>query len=466
MPLQKLYLIGFSSDLSMLILSRQRGVKSGGYMVAVDDRLWRTLDEIARLEGEAAAADAGIETDADAEAPAASVAKVLPASSAPTPEPVAEALDRHVPTEFANEGTGSRSRLTPKQIQSELRAGRSVLEVARMAGTEIAWIERFQGPILAEREGIIEAVKSGVLSRPKLGRSGLNVDEAIAANLQERRGPVSTRGKNEGWSVARVDGAWEVSFRYSIKGEARDARFSFDVDARAVKALNAVANQIGWRAEQPLTLEAEAPPEPAPTSGPAGAARANQAVARRPAEPEADPARPGRPNLWGSAIARGGSAAAAQGRTTSQGRMPGQPDPLRGGSRPYADKTIGEMTSRAKAEANQWGRPDRLGAGRGAEPAGKSGRGRQDRPERQRTSLQGAGPSDDRPSFARGSQPPPKPRRFLSSGDEEEFKAAVARTRATRTGGQRSDPEFDEGRQEPAPRPPSRKRLPDDWLLE
>ncbi|MGH2718582.1 MAG: septation protein SepH, partial [Actinomycetota bacterium] len=250
MPLQKLYLIGFSSDLSMLILSRQRGVKSGGYMVAVDDRLWRTLDEIARLEGEAAEAE---------EAPDPEASPAAAAAPAPAPAPEPGVVER--PAEFATSGT--RSRLTPKDIQRELRAGRSVLEVARMAGTEIAWIERFQGPILAEREGIIEAVKSGVLSRPKLGRSGLTVDEAIAANLQERRSPVSTRGKNEGWSVARVDGAWEVSYRYSVKGEARDARFNFDVDSRTVKALNAVAAQIGWRAEQPVTLEAEVPPEPA-----------------------------------------------------------------------------------------------------------------------------------------------------------------------------------------------------------
>ncbi|HLI56655.1 MAG TPA: septation protein SepH [Actinomycetota bacterium] len=465
MALQKLYLIGFSSDLSMLILSRQRGVKSGGYMVAVDDRLWRTLDEIARLEGEAA----------DASAPAdAEPASATPAAAAP--EPAAEARPAAVGTELSAEGGATRSRLTPKQIQSELRAGRSVLEVARMAGTEIAWIERFQGPILAEREGIIEAVKSGVLSRPKLGRAGMSVDEAIAANLQERRGPISTHGKNEGWSVARVDGAWEVSFRYSVKGEARDARFSFDADSRTVKALNAVAAQVGWRAEPPAVIEAEVPPESGPNPGAASVARAGQTARGRPGgEPEGDPARPARPSLWGSAVARGGSAAAGQGRgapgrAPGQGRVPGQPDPRRGGIRAtMGDRTIGELSGGRVplSEAQSpWARPERSPAGgRGADPGRQGGRGggRPD-PDRQRVSPQGAGPSDDRVSFARGSQNP-KPRRLLSNADEEEFRAAVARTRATRTGG-RGDPQPEERRPEPPPRPPAKKRLPDDWLLE
>ncbi|MGH2719289.1 MAG: hypothetical protein ACRDJU_12015, partial [Actinomycetota bacterium] len=196
------------------------------------------------------------------------------------------------------------------------------------------------------------------------------------------------------------------------------------------------------------------PPEPAPA--PAVTRRASQRAAKRP-EPEPEPGRPGRPNLWGSAIARGGSAGqAAQGRNQSQppgpgrGRAPGQPDLMRGGARQtMGDRTIGEVTGRG--QESPWARQER-GGGRSADSGDLPGRGR--------TSPQGAGPADDRPSFARGSQPQ-KPRRFLSDGDEDDFKAAVARTRATR-----GRPTNDERRQESPPRPPAKKRLPDDWLLE
>ncbi len=48
MKVQKLYVVGFTSDLRGLILSRQKGVKSGGFVVALDDQLRRTIDEVYR----------------------------------------------------------------------------------------------------------------------------------------------------------------------------------------------------------------------------------------------------------------------------------------------------------------------------------------------------------------------------------------------------------------------------------
>ena len=49
--LQKLYLVGFTTDLRGLILSRQKGVKSGGFIVDVDDQFRLTLEEVSRLHG-------------------------------------------------------------------------------------------------------------------------------------------------------------------------------------------------------------------------------------------------------------------------------------------------------------------------------------------------------------------------------------------------------------------------------
>jgi hypothetical protein len=549
--LQKLYLVGYTSDLENLIFSRQRGVKSGGFMVPVDDRLRRTLTEIARLEqestpsgGEPPEAEAVPEAMADAED------EVAAAAAEPGQEGVVQAPDRprrrpaYTEPE-AGQPTG-RSRLTPKEIQQELRRGRSVLEVAKMAGTEITWVERFVGPILAEREGIVEIVRAAMISRPRLGRSAMTVGEAIAANLRDRKGPVSTGAKGEGWTVLRRDGLWEVTFRYSVKGQPREAVFCYELDTRTVKALNATAAQLGWRSfeEGEAPGEVEPVPEPSPPARgalparPAGlAARPGAGASTRPAA-SARPAagglseeerRPARPSLWGSAVATGARDArdgqqppqdrpGARARSTTATGPPARGTDPRGAAatgrpalgtgsrgtaatgRPSRGTDVPEArgtgsppgaairpggTARLGSQAGRLGggndrgdgarRPGYPGGGTPGGGRGPASNPRDDRtgrpvggerpqwPERpERSSLQGAGPADDRPSFARNSSSP-RPRRLLSGSDEDDFKEAVARTRAKRTAGRLPPP--------PPPaadrqRPPAKKRLPDDWLLE
>lgn len=401
-------------------------------MVPIDDRLRRTLEEVGRL-------------GAEEQYPMMSGnGKLVEVAMAPEPPAV--------PGERKPAG---RSRLTPKEIQAELRAGRTVQEVARRAGTEISWIERFVGPILAEREGIVEAVKAGVISRPRRGRSSLPVGQSIVLNLRERKQQVSSDSADEGWKVQRRNGVWEVTFRYSVRGQARDALFVFDPESRTVSALNPVAAQIGWRSldqagaaeEEAQGPERVAPPRPAP----ALTARATP-VAKPVAKPQ-EPApvetggadrRPGRPNLWGSAVATGGS------------RVPPPAAPAPGGMMKAGDLARGE------GGAGSIGAGKAAGAGPTGSGARDRGRERADRAERLSSSPHGAGPSDERPSFARNSSSP-RPKRLLSGPDEDAFKSAVAKSRATRRGAPaapvpppRSNP----------PRPPSRKRLPDDWLLE
>src|SRR2546430_322682 len=136
--------------------------------------------------------------------------------------------------------------LTPKEIQAELRSGKSVQEVAELAGTDTSWIERFLSPILAERKGIVDSVMTGVISRPRQGRSSCNVGQAIVANLKDRKVAISPDDLEEGWSVARRKGQWEVTFRYSLRGQEKQAQFAYDPDG-GVTAMDAEASVIGWR---------------------------------------------------------------------------------------------------------------------------------------------------------------------------------------------------------------------------
>ena len=116
--MQKLYLVGLTSDLSGLVLSRQKGVKSGGFVVDLDDQLRARLSELYRRRAEAGSRDA---------APA-GIEEVLPEPELPAEDAAGEVSPRR---------NAVRSVLTPKEIQAELRSGKTVQEV--VANANCAW---------------------------------------------------------------------------------------------------------------------------------------------------------------------------------------------------------------------------------------------------------------------------------------------------------------------------------------
>lgn len=214
----RLHLVGFTTDLKNLIFARRRGAKSGTFIIEIDARMRRTLDEVARLEDEKRRADEN-KRKAEADVKAASDARAA----------------------------ARESKLTPKEIQGQLRRGKSTQEVARLAETDVSWIDRFATPVLAERAGVVDAVRAGIVSKARLGPSSMTVGESILANLRERRINIPEI-LDEGWSAKMRDDHWEVSFRYLTRGQRREAAFSYDPGTRQVNPLNPLARELAWRA--------------------------------------------------------------------------------------------------------------------------------------------------------------------------------------------------------------------------
>lgn len=208
----RLHLVGFTTDLKNLIFARRRGAKSGSFIIAIDSRLKRTLEEVSRLEEEK---DLKAEEDKKA------------------------AGDGQAPVRA--------SKLTPKEIQAMLRRGRSPQEVAKLAETDVSWIDRFSTPVIAERAGVVDAVRAGTVSKARLGPSSLPVGDSIMANLRERKINIPPDILDEGWSARMRDNHWEVTFRYLSRGQRREATFAYDPGTRQVTPLNAHARDLAWR---------------------------------------------------------------------------------------------------------------------------------------------------------------------------------------------------------------------------
>lgn len=167
--------------------------------------------------------------------------------------------------------------LRPKDIQSRIRAGASVEEVAESSGMEVSKVERFAHPVLLERQ---RAAELATAAHPVLadGPAVETLLETIASALSERG--LSTEATS--WDAWRTDdGRWTVRMSWTAGLSENFAHFRFTPGAHGgtVTAIDEAASElIDPEFERPLRpvaavaqLEFEQP-EATPTPAPAPAA--------------------------------------------------------------------------------------------------------------------------------------------------------------------------------------------------
>ena len=125
------------------------------------------------------------------------------------------------------------SQLSPREIQTRIRAGRGVDEVAAAAGVPADRIERYAAPVLAEREHVMEQARLAPARRASGGtapRLGDLVDLRLA---DQRVAPDSVH-----WDAWRDDDRWTVHLAYLGGSRERVARWTFDPRGRVLSAAN------------------------------------------------------------------------------------------------------------------------------------------------------------------------------------------------------------------------------------
>lgn len=186
-----------------------------------------------------------------------------------------------------SEGKGM---LRPKDIQSRIRAGASVEEVAEASGMDITKIERFAHPVLLER---YRAAELATAAHPVLADGPIvaTLLETVTAALAER----GLSSEATTWDAWRTDdGRWTVRMSWQAGRSENFAHFRFTPGAHGgtVTAIDEAASElIDPEFERPLRrvapvaqLEFEqqttvavtaavpgpaAPEHPAPAQGPA-----------------------------------------------------------------------------------------------------------------------------------------------------------------------------------------------------
>lgn len=119
--------------------------------------------------------------------------------------------------------------LSPREIQTRIRSGESVADVARVAGMDLDRVERFAAPVIAEREHV-----AGVAMTSSARRRG------ETSSHRTLRGVVNERLLNRGidadtvrWDSFRLDdGRWSVTADFDADGTTHQALFYFDLPGR------------------------------------------------------------------------------------------------------------------------------------------------------------------------------------------------------------------------------------------
>ena len=170
------------------------------------------------------------------------------------------------------------SALPVREIQARLRQGRTVQEVARAAGVDPSWVERFAPPVFAEQAQIIRRVRSVPLRRARLGPSSHAIGDAIRRNLAARGVALSPEEFANAWSTRQLaDGRWAVRFTFRHRSADHVLRFDLAETTGVVTPADRQSGQLGYVA--PPISERAAAADPIRSDGPAVVARP---TARRP----------------------------------------------------------------------------------------------------------------------------------------------------------------------------------------
>ncbi len=160
------------------------------------------------------------------------------------------------------------SQLSPREIQTRVRSGQTVEEVAAAAGIAAERIERYAVPVLAERAHVVELAHRAP-ARRATGGTAPALGEMVGRRLTE----LDVLPESVTWDAVRgEDDRWTVRLTYLAADRERVAAWAFDPRGRV---LAPVDDEARWLVEGTGTdRESDDPPT---------------AVRRLSAVPHADP---------------------------------------------------------------------------------------------------------------------------------------------------------------------------------
>lgn len=143
-------------------------------------------------------------------------------------------------------------KLAPKDIQAHIRSGMSAQDVASITGVPLDYIQRFEGPVIAEREFVVESALKVVVhtaADTDPMRQGKSFGTAIRDRLHELGG---TSERWASWKDAET--GWVVKLSFTAGQIEHDARWQFDPKKLSLAPLNSEAITLSQQGDSSTGL--------------------------------------------------------------------------------------------------------------------------------------------------------------------------------------------------------------------
>ncbi len=148
---------------------------------------------------------------------------------------------------FQRESEPRSARPSPRDIQAHIRSGLSAQEVAELLGARLEDVQRFERPVLAEREHIVDQA----LAVPVLIAGELDAHAQPTFGVAVRAKLAEAGAVGERWTSWKEDEGWIVKLEFTANEVDHDARWSFDPRRSSLAPLNSDATQLSRQGSLP-----------------------------------------------------------------------------------------------------------------------------------------------------------------------------------------------------------------------
>ncbi|MCR2800888.1 septation protein SepH [Microbacterium sp. zg-Y818] len=142
------------------------------------------------------------------------------------------------------------SKPSPRDVQAHIRSGLSAAEVAELLGARLEDVQRYEGPVLAEREHVV----GQALAVPVLVGSELEPDAQPTFGAAVRAKLAEAGAVGERWTSWREQSGWIVKLEFTANDVAHDARWTFDPRRSTLAPQNSDATQLSRQGSLPEGL--------------------------------------------------------------------------------------------------------------------------------------------------------------------------------------------------------------------
>ncbi len=120
--------------------------------------------------------------------------------------------------------------LSPREIQARIRSGHSIDEVSLASGMSPERVERYAGPVLAERGHVVEQAQKAPARRARGGQAPVLLDLVTLRLAAQGSAPDAAE-----WDAWRAeDDSWTIRLSYLAGGRTRVATWAFDPRGRVL----------------------------------------------------------------------------------------------------------------------------------------------------------------------------------------------------------------------------------------